>query len=98
MSSIQLPSERIARLLKSGAWRYEQSVPCGPLAAMFVNGAWAAIHRATGRQIGNDCPTSIAAVLFCGALLDMDVDWAQAAPGVDLTAVARAQARIEAQL
>jgi hypothetical protein len=98
MAAIELPSERIARLLKSGAWRYEQSVPCGPLAAMFVRGAWCVIHRASGRQVGEACASATAAVLFAGALLAMDVDWTAAVPDVTVARCAAVQARIEALL
>jgi hypothetical protein len=98
MADVTLPSERIARLMRSGHSRYETGVPCGPLAAMYISGEWYCIHRASGRQVGGACASGTAAILLCGALLALDADWSQVNPAPDFAAIVAAQSRIEALL
>lgn len=98
MDTIALPTAKAARLLKSGAWRYETSVNCGALAAMDIKGEWFCIHRPSGRQVGNTCKNATAAVLFAGALLAMHVDWTVVNPTFDQATALAAQSRIEALL
>jgi hypothetical protein len=99
MADITLPSERIARLMRSGHSRYETGVPCGPLAAMYISGEWYCIHRASGRQVGGACTSGTAAILLCGALLAMpETNWTLVNPMPDFQAITEAQSRIEAQL
>jgi hypothetical protein len=63
-----------------------ETVVCGPLCVNARDGqvtsGWVVTHRASGQFIASPFTTPTAALLFCGALLTMGIDWSLPTPAV----------------